>query len=256
MSLERRLPQVIPGPCCGETQRVVMESAKTMKDSGIAMIRSGAFKPRTGPGYDGPGTQAFEWFRDALVEHDVTVATEVMLPEHAENAIQVITGGDQEREIVVWWGSRNQNHIALQDTARVIKGVPAWFILKNQPWADERHWLGIVDHVLSTGFPLDRIALCHRGFHPNGSSNERGLRNIPDWEMANRVQEKTGLPMIIDPSHIGGSVDNVFSITQDALRNGFNRFMIEVHPDPSKALTDQRQQLNFKQFQEWLKLVQ
>ena len=84
-------------------------------------------------------------------------------------------------------------------------------MVKNQPWADSKHWVGIVRHLESVGFSLDRILLCHRGFNPYKIDNPRLLRNVPDWEIVEQVKKQTGLPMIIDPSHIGGTVDNVIN---------------------------------------------
>ena len=129
-------------------------------------------------------------------------------------------------------------------------------LVKNQPWADEKHWLGIVRHLESVGFPLERILLCHRGFHPDGMKNLQGLRNIPDWEMVRRVKEQTGLPMIIDPSHVGGTVDKVIKIATEASETGlFDGLLIEAHPTPTVARTDAKQQLTILQLEQLLRTI-
>jgi len=115
---------------------------------------------------------------------------------------------------------------------------------------------GIVRHLESVGFPLERILLCHRGFHPDGMKNLQGLRNIPDWEMVRRVKEQTGLPMIIDPSHVGGTVDKVIKIATEASETGlFDGLLIEAHPTPTVARTDAKQQLTILQLEQLLRTI-
>ena len=118
-------------------------------------------------------------------------------------------------------------------------------LIKNQAWTDERHWLGIVDHILGSGISPKRLILCHRGFSPNNQKNPENLRNLPDFEMAMRVKEKTGLPMLIDPSHIGGTVENVFKVAKQSADFDFDGMMAEVHPEPKIAKSDAKQQLTF-----------
>ena len=109
-------------------------------------------------------------------------------------------------------------------------------------------------HVLSSGISPNRVILCHRGFSPNGGENPHNMRNIPDYEMAMRVKKRTGLLMIIDPSHSGGSVPNVFKVVKESRKYNFDGMMVEVHPNPEKAKTDKKQQLNFSQFDRLLKI--
>ncbi len=81
------------------------------------------------------------------------------------------------------------------------------------------------------------------------------MRNLPDFEMAMKIKEITGLPMVVDPSHIGGSVDNVFRVIKEAKQYDFDGMMIEVHPEPKNAKTDAKQQLGFSQFDRLLKMI-
>ena len=91
--------------------------------------------------------------------------------------------------------------------------------------------------------------LSHRGYIPY-VDNPHGYRNIPDWEMAMRIKQKTELPMIFDPSHTGGSVENVFRISHEANKHDFDGMIIEVHPNPTVAITDAKQQITWEQLRE------
>jgi chorismate mutase len=99
----------------------------------------------------------------------------------------------------------------------------------------------------------DRIILNHRGFSPKGE-NPFGLRNFPDFEMAMKIKNLTRLPMILDPSHIGGTVENVFLIMEKAKQYNFDGAMIEVHPKPIEAKSDAKQQLAFLELDKLLKI--
>jgi len=241
----------IAGPCAAESRRQMIETAQSLKQIGVEIVRGCWWKPRTSPGWDGIGKKAAPWGAE-ITNMGMTVATEVMLPQHVLSVVRGIeeNGGDPSR-VLLWLGSRNQNDRIQRLIARImLSQAPkeVQLLVKNQPWGDEKHWLGIVKHLTSVGFPEERIIMCHRGFSPYGLENPRSLRNLPDWEMAARVKEQTGLPMVIDPSHIGGTVDNVIAITKEASQTGlFNGFLIEAHPTPQEAMTDAKQQLTVRQ---------
>lgn len=175
----------------------------------------------------------------------MSTATEVLLNKQAELLVDsLVTPLRSRAEFIFWFAARNQNHFVQRETAKTLRCYPeVRLMIKNQPWKDEEHWLGIVEHVLTAGFPSNRVILCHRGFCPEERDNPRELRNLPDWEMAMRVREKTKMPMIFDPSHIGGSVENVFWITKHASQFSFDGIMVEVHPNPEAAKTNQKQQI-------------
>ena len=154
--------------------------------------------------------------------------------------------------LLIWIGARNQNHYIQQEIARIAAADNRVMLLvKNQPWESESHWDGIIEHVLAGGIPKERVIVCHRGFNPNGV-NPHNLRNVPNYDMAIRMKKKTGLPMVFDPSHTGGSVENVFRITKEASKYAFDGLMIEVHPNPKEAKTDADQQLTWKQLDKLL----
>ena len=170
------------------------------------------------------------------------------MPEHAKMAMTAVFSAVPKARLMLWIGSRNQNHYIQREIARVAaRDKRVILMVKNQPWSNEDHWEGIVGHVLSGGIDKDRVVLCHRGFMPNGV-NPHGYKNVPDYAMAMRIKEKTGLTMIFDPSHTGGAVAKVLQIAREAKRYDFDGVIVEVQRDPVHALTDAKQQLTWKQF--------
>lgn len=246
------------GPCAAESRDQIINVAHALKEHDVGILRASWWKPRTTPGFDGVGIQAAPWFAQAT-NMGLTVATEVLLPSNVSEVLRGITqnGGDAEK-VLLWLGSRNQNHITQREIVKTLLGESSTvrLMIKNQPWMDERHWLGIVDHVVGAGLPLNRILLCHRGFAPGQANNPHNLRNLPDYEIAMRVKETTGLPMLIDPSHIGGSRENVWRILREAAQFPFDGVMLEVHPDPDKAITDAKQQLSVSDLDQILRICQ
>ena len=104
------------------------------------------------------------------------------------------------------------------------------------------------------GIDKNQLIVCHRGFTPNGV-NPHGFRNVPDYAMAMKIKNKTKLPMLFDPSHTGGSVNNVLKIAKESSKYDFDGMVIEVHTDPINALTDAKQQLTWEQFDTLLPIL-
>ena len=247
---------IIAGPCAAESREQVVNCALALKKQGIKTMRASLWKPRTKPGFEGMGAKGIPWLAE-VTNLGITVATEILLPEQLTHLIRVIDKKGDLRKVLLWIGSRNQNHLIQREIAKIIKEkMPknVKLLIKNQAWADERHWLGIVDHILGSGISPKRLILCHRGFSSNNQNNPENLRNLPDFEMAMRVKKKTELPMLIDPSHIGGSVENVFKVTKRSADFDFDGMMVEVHPEPKIAKSDAKQQLTFKELDKLLKI--
>lgn len=255
LSPERKNPFIIAGPCAAESRSQVCSAASSIKERNIPGFRAGLWKPRTQPGFEGVGEIGIPWLRE-VAERGLIVAAEAMTPK---NVVSLAQGLKEKSKLIVWLGSRNQNHLIQREIALAIKEdspLDTLLMIKNQPWEDKKHWLGIVEHIVDGAhFPADRILLCHRGFSPNGRGNPCGFRNIPRFELAMKVQEETKMPMLFDPSHVGGSVERVFEATRQAIKHDFDGFLIEVHPNPTSAKTDRNQQLNIPQFDKWLTLV-
>lgn len=242
---------VIPGPCAAESRDQVVQTASEALRRNLKTIRSSLWKPRTKPGFEGVGEEGIPWLVE-VAQMGIAPGTEVLLPEHAErvmNAMETVRG---RKRLLLWIGSRNQNHMIQQEIGRVVGGAD-WVTLgiKNQPWSDETHWDGIIDHVLKGGAREDQLIIVHRGFAP--SSN--GFRNPADLPMAMKIKEGRGnrIPMLIDISHIGGFVESVLNVAKEAMsfrkeNKKFDGLMVEVHPDPIHALTDAKQQLTWRRF--------
>lgn len=243
---------IIAGPCAAESKEQILASITEAKKRGVDFLRISLWKPRTKPGFDGLGKSGIPLLVEA-VKMGINPATEVMLPSHAKAVMDAVLPVLKKGKLLLWIGSRNQNHLLQQQIAKVVnKDKRVFLLVKNQPWADENHWEGIIGHVLTGGASKDNLILCHRGFGPNGH-NPLGLRNVPDYEMAMRIKMTTVLPMVFDPSHTGGSVPNVLKLAKEALSYDFDGVMVEVHPDPTNALTDAKQQLTWEQFDKLVK---
>lgn len=254
MKKKNRETIIIAGPCAAESKEQIIASLKEAKKRKVDFVRISLWKPRTKPGFDGLKKEGISLLLEA-VKMGLNPATEVLLPEHAKAVMDTILPNlKRGGKLLLWIGARNQNHHIQQEIARVVSSDNRVFLMvKNQPWPDESHWEGIIEHVLAGGVSKDNLILCHRGFIANGHPNPLGLRNIPDYGMSKRIKEKVCLPMIFDPSHTGGSVDNVLYIAKEASKHSFDGVIVEVHPNPAVALTDAKQQLKWDQFDALLK---
>jgi chorismate mutase len=240
---------IIAGPCAVESQEQVTESIKQAKAFGVDFIRLSLWKPRTKPGFEGFGEDGIKFLVQAA-QAGLNPGVEPLIPEQTKKVVDAVLPHLGKQKLMIWIGARNQNHYIQREMARIAaQDKRIMLMVKNQIWPDEKHWEGIAEHVLAGGIEKENLMLCHRGFIPYGD-NPNGYRNIPDWEMAMRIKQKTGLPMIFDPSHTGGSVDNVFKITHEANQHEFDGYIIEVHPHPENAITDAKQQITWTQLRE------
>ncbi|MBI4078737.1 MAG: hypothetical protein HY429_00330 [Candidatus Levybacteria bacterium] len=244
---------IIAGPCAAESKEQILASVKEAKKRQVDFLRISLWKPRTKPGFDGLKEEGIKLLVEAA-KRGVNPSTEVILPEHAQKVMNAVLNVNNKAKLLVWIGARNQNHYVQQEIARVAaKSDRVYLMVKNQPWPSLEHWEGIIEHVLHGGIPKKRLILCHRGFLANGH-NPLGLRNVPDYNMTKIVKEKYKLSMLFDPSHTGGSVENVMLLGKEAINKGFDGLLVEVHPDPKNAMTDAKQQLTWEQFDTLVKL--
>jgi chorismate mutase len=241
-------PIIIAGPCAAESKEVIIQSAKQAKKRNVDFMRVSLFKPRTKPGYEGIGEDGI----DLLIEtakHGVNPGTEILFPDQAKRIMDEVFTAVPNTKLLLWIGARNQNHIIQRETARIVaQDKRAFLLVKNQPWKNKKHWEGIIEHVLEGGLDKSHFINCHRGFAPHGYENPHNMRNIADFNMAMEIRKESGIRMVFDPSHIGGTVENVLRIGKEAARYHFDGLMVEVHPDPKNALTDAEQQLTWEQF--------
>jgi len=198
------------------------------------VYRGGVWKPRTRPGsFEGVGSIGLKWLQMVREETGMPVGTEVANAQHTEEALRA--GLD-----VLWIGARSTaSPFVVQEIADVLKGTDAVVMVKNPVNPDVQLWLGAFERLSQAG--IKNMVAIHRGFTP---FRESDYRNYPNWKTVIELRRlMPNLPIICDPSHIGGKREYLFDISQKAFDMGMDGLMIESHIDPSCALSDKEQQL-------------
>lgn len=227
-------PFVIAGPCSAETEEQVMLTARQLASLGCNVYRAGVWKPRTKPGgFEGHGEKALPWLKRVKEETGMSVATEVATPEHVELVLEY--GID-----IIWIGARTSaNPFAMQALADSLSGVDIPVLVKNPINPDLELWIGAMERLNQAG--IKRLAAIHRGF---SSYDNKIYRNAPMWqipiELRRRIPE---LPIICDPSHIGGRRNLIAPLSQQAMDLGFDGLIVETHCSPNEAWSDAAQQV-------------
>lgn len=245
---------IIAGPCALESREQIRTCVKHLKAMGIIYVRASLWKPRTSPGWEGLGMLGMSMLLEETLGEGMIPATEVICAQEAQAIVDAMNNFPPSAKVLIWLGSRNQNHFEQQQIAQVLaNGSPNINLMfKNQMWEDSKHWFGIFEH-LKLKLPINRLLSCHRGFRQgSGYPNPEQFRNIPDFDMAMEMKERMGIPMLLDPSHIAGSSQKVATVMKMARHHHFDGFMIEVHDKPKLAKTDVSQQLSFSELEEIL----
>lgn len=227
-------PLVIAGPCSAETEDQVLKIAHELKDTDVNYYRAGIWKPRTRPGnFEGVGAIGLNWLKKVKEETGLKTATEVANKAHVDLALE----NDVD---LLWIGARTTvSPFNVQELADALEGTDKIVLIKNPVNPDLSLWLGAVERFYNAG--ITKLGVIHRGF---SSYKKTKYRNIPEWQMAIELQSKfPDLPIINDPSHIGGKRDLIFDISQTALDLNFDGLMIETHCDPDNAWSDAAQQV-------------
>lgn len=227
-------PLVIAGPCSAETEEQVMETAKALANKGIKIFRAGVWKPRTKPGgFEGMGEEALPWLQRVKQETGMLIGTEVATPKHVEAALNA--GLD-----MLWVGARTSaNPFAVQELADSLKGVDIPVFVKNPVNPDIELWIGALERI--NGAVITRLAAIHRGF---SSIDQKLYRNAPMWHIPIELHRRCpNLPIICDPSHIGGRRDLIAPLSQQAMDMGFEGLIVESHCNPDCAWSDANQQV-------------
>lgn len=227
-------PLVIAGPCSAETEEQVMETAKALANKGIKIFRAGVWKPRTKPGgFEGMGEEALPWLQRVKQETGMLIGTEVATPKHVEAALNA--GLD-----MLWVGARTSaNPFAVQELADSLKGVDIPVFVKNPVNPDIELWIGALERINRAG--ITRLAAIHRGF---SSIDQKLYRNAPMWHIPIELHRRCpNLPIICDPSHIGGRRDLIAPLSQQAMDMGFEGLIVESHCNPDCAWSDANQQV-------------
>jgi 3-deoxy-7-phosphoheptulonate synthase len=213
---------VIAGPCSVESRDQIMEVARIVKEAGAAGLRGGAFKPRTSPySFQGLKEQGLQLLAEAREKTGLAVVTEVMAPEHVPLVSRYAD--------VLQVGARNmQNYPLLEAVGDSGKPV----LLKRGPSATMDEFLLAAEYILKTG--NTRVMLCERGIRTfeDHTRFTLPLASVPF------LHQTTHLPVVVDPSHGTGKASLVAAMAVAAMAAGADGLMVEVHPDPEKALSD------------------
>lgn len=227
-------PIVIAGPCSAETEEQVINTARQLAKCGCHMFRAGIWKPRTKPGgFEGNGEVALPWMKEVKEETGMLTATEVATPEHVELSLKY--GID-----ILWVGARTTaNPFAMQALADSLKGVDVPVFVKNPVNPDLELWIGAMERINQAG--VKRMAAIHRGF---SSYDKKIYRNLPMWQIPIELRRRIpDLPIICDPSHIGGRRELIAPLCQQAMDLGFDGLIVESHCSPDNAWSDAKQQV-------------
>ena len=229
---------MIAGPCSVESEEQIIGVARAVKAAGAAILRGGAFKPRTSPyAFQGLGTQGLELLRAAREATGLPICTELMDLRHL----------DQFHDIdMIQIGARNmQNFDLLKEVGKTDKPI----LLKRGLSSTIQEWLMSAEYIMSEG--NEKIILCERGIR----TYETATRNTLDLSCVPILHELTHLPVVVDPSHATGKSKLVAPMSTAAVAAGTDGLMIEVHNDPAHALCDGGQSLTPDQFAELAKKV-
>jgi 3-deoxy-7-phosphoheptulonate synthase len=223
---------VIGGPCSVESESQIRKIAKIVKECGGKILRGGAFKPRTSPySFQGLGEEGLKYLKAAGHEYNLPVVTEVT---ETKNIVLVDRYAD-----IFQVGSRNmQNFALLRELGKSNKPV----LLKRGFSATIDEWLMSAEYILSGG--NENVILCERGIR----TFETSTRNTFDLSAIPVIHQRSHLPVIADPSHATGMRDKVIPMARAAVAADADGLMIEVHYDPSNALSDGPQALLPEQF--------
>lgn len=228
-------PALIAGPCAAESREQLIHTAEALLGTpGLTAFRAGLWKPRTRPvDFEGVGEKGLPWLREVKDRTGLKLAVEIVMPAHVEACLK--SGVD-----MVWIGARSVvNPFIVDEIARALSGSNICVMVKNPVNPDLGLWAGGIERLKKQG--ITNLAAIHRGFDIYHS---KPYRNIPLWEIPIELKNYfPDLPVLCDPSHIGGNRELLSSISQKALDLGMDGLMIESHFDPDKALTDVAQQV-------------
>lgn len=225
---------IMAGPCAIESKEQLLESAMAAKAGGAKILRGGAYKPRTSPySFQGLEEKGLEIMAQVAKETGMRVITEVTSEKALEIAKHYVD--------ILQIGARNMQNFELLKQAGK-SGLPV--LLKRGLCATIDEWLNAAEYIMSEG--NEKVILCERGIR----TYETSTRNTLDISAVPVIKSKSHLPIIVDPSHASGVREYIPALSRAAVAAGADGLIIEVHPDPSKALSDGPQSLDPKQFKE------
>jgi 3-deoxy-7-phosphoheptulonate synthase len=223
---------VMAGPCSVESREQLLTTARAVKAAGAVMLRGGAYKPRTSPyDFQGLGEEALRFLKEASEETGLPIVTEVMDTEDVELV--------SEYADMLQIGARNMQNFAL---LRKVSKANRPVLLKRGSSATIKEWLLAAEYLLAGG--NENVVMCERGI----KTFENETRNTLDLAAVARVKELSHLPVIVDPSHATGRRSLVPTTAKAAIAVGADGLIVEVHPNPDKALSDGPQSLTLEGF--------
>ncbi len=232
--VDAKRPLIIAGPCSAETEEQVMETARALAARGIKIFRAGIWKPRTKPGgFEGNGVKALPWLKRVKTELGMYTAVEVATAAHVREALAYDVD-------MLWIGARTSaNPFAVQEVADALEGMDIPVLIKNPVNPDIDLWIGAIERIHNAG--IRRIGAIHRGF---SSFDKKIYRNLPQWHIPIELHRQLpNLPIICDPSHIGGRRELIAPLCQQAMDLNFDGLIVESHFNPEKAWSDASQQV-------------
>ncbi|HEV3143836.1 MAG TPA: 3-deoxy-7-phosphoheptulonate synthase [Gemmataceae bacterium] len=228
LEVKRGQVAVIAGPCSVESREQILQVAEMVREAGATGLRGGAFKPRTSPySFQGLKEKGLELLAEAREKTGLAVVTEVMASEHVPLVAKYAD--------VMQVGARNmQNYPLLEAVGE--SGLP--IMLKRGPAATMDEFLLAAEYILKSG--NTQVMLCERGIRTfeDHTRFTLPLASVP------YLQQTTHLPVIVDPSHGTGKSSLVAPMAAAAIAAGADGLIVEVHPDPEKALSDGYQALS------------
>ncbi|MGN1402635.1 MAG: bifunctional 3-deoxy-7-phosphoheptulonate synthase/chorismate mutase [Bacillus sp. (in: firmicutes)] len=233
-------PQMVFGPCAVESYEQVAAVADVLKSKGLTFIRGGAYKPRTSPyDFQGLGLEGLKILKRISEEYGLAVISEIVSPSDIETAVDYVD--------VIQIGARNmQNFELLKAAGAVNKPI----LLKRGLSATIDEFIHAAEYIMSQG--NENIILCERGIR----TYEKATRNTLDITAVPILKQETHLPVLVDVTHSTGRKDLLLPAAKAALAIGADGIMAEVHPEPSVALSDSAQQMDFAEFDVFLKGIQ
>jgi chorismate mutase / prephenate dehydratase len=230
---------VIAGPCAVESREQIRKCARFVKECGGQLLRGGCFKPRTSPySFQGLGFEGLEMLAEAGREYDLPVVTEVLSPADVEAVARYAD--------VLQIGARNmQNFSLLSEAGRSNRPV----LLKRGMMSTMEEFLNAAEYILDGG--NHQVILCERGIR----TFETATRNTLDLGSIPILKRLTHLPIFVDPSHAAGRRDLVIPLALAAHAVGPHGLIVEIHPEPEKAMSDGPQSLHFFEFADLMRRI-
>ena len=227
-------PVIMAGPCAVESEEQCLTIASIVKKYGAKVFRGGAFKPRTSPySFQGLGNKGLKILEKVRSETGLLIVTEAT---DTANILAVEKSAD-----IIQIGARNmQNYALLRMAGQTKKPV----LLKRGLAATIEEWLMAAEYIMSEG--NSRVILCERGIRTFADNT----RNTLDLSAIPSIKEVSHLPIIADPSHAAGRRDYVIPLSRGAIAVGADGLIIEVHNDPTHAMSDGAQSLYPYQFED------